>query len=299
MLAMNEPLAYLNGKLIPQSQATIALNDAGFVFGATVTDLCRTFRHRLYRWPEHWARFQQSCKSAYIELPIGADEMLGTADELVAHNATLLGANHDLALVLFATPGPLGHYFGQASNGPATLGMHTFPLPFARYQPWIENGVALATPNVRAVPADCVPTHIKQRSRMHWWLAQHEVPDGAQALLLDNFGNVTETASSNLLLVKDGALMSPPLDTILHGVSLGVIAELAGNLRVPLTYRPISLDDCYRADEILLTCTTYCIAGVRSINDRAIAWPGPILKRLVEVWSAEVGVDIHRQILGK
>ncbi|HZZ80264.1 MAG TPA: aminotransferase class IV [Gemmataceae bacterium] len=296
---MNGPLAYLNGKLLAQSQASIALNDAGFVFGATVTDLCRTIRHRLYRWPEHWVRFQQSCRSTYIDLAIGADQMRSAAEELVVHNAKLLDANDDLALVLFATPGPLGHYLGQPSNGLPTLGMHTFPLPFIRYRPWIANGVVLATPGVRAVPGDCVPTHIKQRSRMHWWLAQHEVPDGAQALLLDHLGNVTETASSNLLLVKDGTLMSPPLDTILNGVSLGVVAEFASKLGVPLRYRPISLEDCYAADEVLLTCTTYCIAGVRQINHQPVAWPGPMLPRFVEAWSAEVGVDIHRQVLGK
>jgi branched-chain amino acid aminotransferase len=295
--SMSEVLAYLNGNLVPQSQAAIALNDAGFIFGATVTDLCRTFRHRLYRWQEHWARFQRSCQSAYIELP-NADTVLShAAEKLVGHNAKLLGPNDDLALVLFATPGPIGFYLGQASAHRPTVGMHTFPLPFARYRPWIENGVVLATPKVRAVPAVCVPPHIKQRSRMHWWLAQHEVHEGAQALLLDLDGNVTETASSNLLIVKDGTLVSPPLESILDGVSLGVVRELAAKLGVALAYRRLSLDDCYGAEEVLLTCTSYCIAGVRRINDQTIRWDGPILQRLVEAWNAEVGIDIRRQIL--
>jgi hypothetical protein len=61
--------------------------------------------------------------------------------------------------------------------------------------------------------------------------------------------------------------------------------------------RPIALADCYVADEALLTCTSYCLAGVRRINDRDIPWPGPMLRRLHDAWSAEVGVEIHKQIL--
>jgi branched-chain amino acid aminotransferase len=317
---MSEPLAFLNGNLVPQSKVHLALNDAGFVFGATITDLCRTFRHRLYRWGDHLARFRRSSESAYFQLPLDDKTITQRADELVAHNAALIDANDDLALVLFATPGPIGYYLGNfpppdpksanserkrgddpgADHEPSTFGMHTFPLPFARYRPWIKDGVILATPSVRAMPAVCVDPHIKQRSRMHWWLAQQEVSrthPGAQALLLDLDGNVTETASSNFLLVKDSALVSPQRDGILDGISLGVVTELAAKLGIPMRFRQIGLDECYAAEQAILTCTSYCIAGVRQINDRAIPWPGPMLQRLAEAWSAAVGVEIHRQIL--
>ncbi len=299
---MNEPLAFLNGRFLPQAQASLALNDAGFVFGATVTDLCRTFRHRLYRWPEHLARFRRSCAAAFLEVALDDAAITQMAEELVAHNAALLDANGELALVLFATPGPIGYYLGQATVAGAqpTFGMHTFPLPFARYRPWIAQGITLATPNVRALPAVCAPPHIKQRSRMHWWLAEQEVRrthPGAQALLLDVEGNITETASANFLLVQCGTIISSPRDTILDGISLGVVSELAARLGVPMAYRQISLQDCCAADEALLTCTTYCLAGVRQVNDHALAWPGPMLRRLLEAWNAKVGLDIHVQIL--
>ena len=312
---MTEPLAYLNGRVLPQAQAQLALNDAGFVFGATVTDLCRTFRHRLYRWDDHLARLRRSCQAAYLAVGFDDAEILRRAEELIAHNATLIRGNDDLALVLFATPGPVGFYLGETTQPGEhpTFGMHTVPLPFARYRPWIEQGIALATPSVCAVPAVCVDPHIKQRSRMHWWLAEQEVKRGhpspptplpqgerganAQALLLDQAGCVTETASANFLLVKNGVLVSPPRERILDGVSLRVVAELCGRLGVPLEYRELPLDACYAADEALLTCTTYCIAGVRSLNGRALPWPGPMMRRLVAAWSAEVGVDIHGQIV--
>jgi branched-chain amino acid aminotransferase len=299
---MTEPLAFLNGRVMPQSQAQLPLHDAGFVFGATVTDLCRTFRHRLYRWPDHLARFRHSCRTAYLDVPFEDATITQRAQELVAHNAGLIDTNGDLALVLFATPGPVGYYLGQAvaAGEQPTFGMHTFALPFARYRPWIEQGVVLATPSVRQVPAVCVDPHVKQRSRMHWWLAEQELRHthpGAQALLLDLDGNVTETASANFLLVRAGTIVAPPRVSVLEGISLGVVAELCERLGIPIEYRHITLAECYAADEALLTCTSYCLAGVRQINDRAIPGPGPMLRRLLDAWNAAVGVDIHQQIL--
>src|ERR1700688_3863474 len=110
---MSEPLAYLNGQLLPPRAAPLPLHDAGFVFGATVTDLCRTFRHQLYRWPDHLARFRRTCRAIHIDLPVSDEELTRLATHLVANNAALLNRGQDLALVLFATPGPVGYYAGH------------------------------------------------------------------------------------------------------------------------------------------------------------------------------------------
>src|SRR5262245_19255292 len=210
---MTELIAFLDGQFIAQSQTHLALNDAGFVLGATVTDFCRTFRHQLYRWPDHLKRFRANCEAAFIDIALPDEAITQHAMAIVEHNARLIDADSDLALVMFATPGPIGYYLGESTRigEHPTFGMHTFPLPFARYRPWIEHGAVLVTPSVRAVPRECVDPHIKQRSRMHWWLADREAQltqPGAQALLLDLDGNVTETASANILIAKNGELIS-------------------------------------------------------------------------------------------
>src|SRR5437764_3491096 len=110
---MTTPLAYLSGDFRPQNEAHLPLHDAGFVWGATVTDLCRTFRHRLYRLADHLARFRESCRRARVPLPAGDEELTSIAQRLVDHNAALIGATADLALVMFATPGTVGFYLGQ------------------------------------------------------------------------------------------------------------------------------------------------------------------------------------------
>src|SRR5438309_879875 len=106
-------LAYLNKRFLPQEEARLPLHDAGFVFGATVTDLCRTFGHRLFRLPDHVARLHQSCQLARIPQPIPDDEIIHLAEELTAKNVAFLAHNQDLVLVMFATPGSITHYTGK------------------------------------------------------------------------------------------------------------------------------------------------------------------------------------------
>lgn len=300
---MAEALAYLHERFLPQSQAALPLHDAGFVLGATVTDLCRTFRHRLYRWDDHLARFRRSCRSAEIHIPLGDADIKARAEELVAHNAKLLNPEHDLALVMFATPGPVGYYLGEAGgagSGPVTFGMHTFPLPFARYRPLIERGATLVIPRTRHVPAACIDPRIKQRSRLHWWLADreaHAIEPGAIALLLAVDGQLTETAAANFLLVQQDTVVSPPAERVLDGISLKVVRELCRQLGIPFVHRPIYPADLRTAQEALLTSTTFCLAGVCRCQDHVIPWPGPVQERLVKAWSNEVGLDIRAQIL--
>jgi branched-chain amino acid aminotransferase len=299
---MSEPVAYLNGQYLLQSHLAIPFCDAGFVYGATVTDLVRTFHHRLFRLSDHLSRFRQSCNSAHVPLHASDDELADISSRLVAHNSGLLTPEQDLALVMFATPGPVQRYAGGTGGaaGP-TLGMHTFPLPFARYLPYIRQGVRLFVPTtVRQLPAECVDPRIKQRSRLHWWLADHEAQQadpGSMALLLDLDGHVTETASSNLAIVRHGAVLTPPRPCVLPGVSMRVVEELCGELGVRFEERPLTLDDCFHAEEAFVTCTSFCLAGVSAINRVPIPWPGKKFQQLLGAWSRHAGVDIQGQIL--
>ncbi len=266
------PLAYCAGRFMPQEEACVSVADAGFVWGATVTDLCRTVRHALYRWPDHLDRFRRSCRAARIYPPLGEEDITRLAHDLTAHNARFLAEEEDLALVLIVTPGVVGHLVGGRSNGDpphSSFLMHTFRLTPARYRHLFEQGAHLVVPSIRQVPAECVDPRIKQRSRLHWWLAQQEAqridPD-ASALLLDHNGHITETAAANFLVVRQGTVLSPPPGTILEGVSLRVVRELCDRLRIPFRERPLTLHDCLNADEALLTCTTFCLAGVSRFN---------------------------------
>lgn len=299
----SEPLAYLNGRFLAQADAHLPLHDAGFVMGATVTDLTRTFRFRLFRFADHLVRFRQSCATAYIPLLLDDGQLTAIAERLVEHNRQLVSPEADLALLVFATPGVVGYYRGEpggAGDAAPTLGMHTFPLPFARYRRLFEEGATLAISYVRHVPAASIDRRIKQRSRLHWWLADREVQarvPHASALLLDENGHVTETATANFLLVRDGKVLSPPATDILGGISLQVTRELCDRLGIYFDEKSLTVAECFAAEEALVSSTAYGLAPVSKLDQHTYPAPGPVARRLMAAWDEIAGLNIRQQIL--
>lgn len=299
-----EPQVYLKGEFLPASQAGIAIFDAAVVLGATVTDLTRTFRQVPFRLNDHMARFYRSCKYARIDPGISCQQSIDVGQQLICRNAALLPSDQELALVQFVSPGEFRVYAGgagAAGDMTPTYCMHTFPLPFPFWSHYFTEGAHVVTPSIRHVPPQCVDPKIKCRSRMHWWLADQEthlVDPRAVSLCLDLDGNVTETAGSNFLIFRDGQVISPGPRNVLRGLSVVTVAEICGELGVPFVERDFQVHDVVNAQEAFLASTPYCLAPVTMINGISIGdgRPGPMLGRILEVWSDRVGVNIIEQI---
>jgi branched-subunit amino acid aminotransferase/4-amino-4-deoxychorismate lyase len=303
-----EPLAFLNSEFLPYSQAKLSLHDAGFVFGATVTDYCRTFSHKLFRWSDHLARFRRDCTICYIPLTFSDEQLTITAAELIEHNAKIVGSNRELALITFATPGEIGYFVGQpgaAGDSPPTVGMHTMPLSRKRYRGYFEHGIDLV-----AFTRDREITHlprVKHRSRMHWWLAERwfktysECPAGAIAISEDPKVGLLDTAIGSILLIRNGHVLYPHKLSILDGITLRVIEEICENLEIPVESDHLTRQ-CYEmADEAILVGSAFGIAPVRSIQSngfvKTFAPERPIFERLLKAFSDLVGVDIRADFL--
>ena len=91
-----ETQVYLNGKIVPSSEAHIAIYDASVVLGATLTDMERTFGHQLFRLDEHLDRFFRSCKYARIDPPISKGQTRKIVEELVHHNSQFIDSTQEL-----------------------------------------------------------------------------------------------------------------------------------------------------------------------------------------------------------
>jgi branched-chain amino acid aminotransferase len=302
---VTEPLVYLNGRMLPASEAHLKIYDAGVVLGVTVTEQMRTFHQRLYKLDEHLDRLWYSLRSARIAIGLARGELSAVSQELVAHNAKLLGDASELGLIQFVTAGEYAAFAGLPSPavraGP-TICVHTFALPFERWARNLQVGARLVTPSIRHVPPECYDPKMKYRSRMHFYLADREAQQldaGAAALLLDLHGNVTETAAANFLILESDAIVSPSPVNILPGISRATVIELASKLGIRFLERDLLVGDALNADEAFTTSTSYCLMPVTKINGVAIGngKPGPVFGRLMEAWSREVGVDIAEQIV--
>lgn len=296
---MTEPLAYLNGRFVLFAETAVAVTDAGFVQGVTVAEQLRTFGGKLFRLDRHLARLSRSLHIIGVSLDIAA---LGAiAEELAAKNHALLAAGDDLGLTMFVTPGVYGSYAALAGHQGPTVCVHTQPLPFATWVEKYERGESLVVTRTRQVPADCWPVELKCRSRMHYYLADREaaaMQPGARAVLLDHEGFVTESSTANVVAysAREG-LLSPPAEKILPGVSVATLAELAAELQIPWTNRPLLPQELAAADELLLCSTSPCVWSVTQFDGRPLGdgRPGPIAKKLLEAWGKRVQIDIAGQ----
>jgi branched-subunit amino acid aminotransferase/4-amino-4-deoxychorismate lyase len=158
------------------------------------------------------------------------------------------------------------------------------------------------TPSIRHIPPQCIDPKTKNRSRLHWHLAEqqaHAVDPRAISLLLDLDGNITECAGSNFLVIKDRIIYSPTSRNILQGISLVTVRDLAATLNLEWVEKDLQTYDVINADEAWLTTTPYCLAPCTRINGIPIGsgQPGPLWREMLRAWSTLVNVDIEAQIL--
>ncbi len=300
-------MAWADGRLCPRPEVALSLGDAGFVLGATVTEQLRTIRGRLFLLDEHLARLQESLAIVGIVPPVTLATIGEAAEAVAAHNhavavtaaATAASSGPDLGLVMFVTPGDLPAQHAGL-GGPPRVVVHTFPLAFRLWADAYDQGVALRTVATRQVPDACWPVQAKVRSRLHYHLADreaHAAEAGGRAVLEHLDGRISETSTANIAVVCNGTITVPPPADALGGVSLAFTRRLAERLGIPWHERSLRAADLAAADEILLTSTPSCILPGTRFDGRAVGsgGPGPVYRRLLDAWSADVGLDIAAQ----
>jgi len=286
--------AYLNGRWIPDDALSISVEDIGFLMGATVTERLRTFGGQVFRLDEHLRRLRHSLEIVGLAGQEIEDQVGRAIREYVDRNRGVLADDDDWSILAFATP-------GTSPEGPPTMCVHGYPLPFSRWAAQFDDGVRVAISDVRQIPPQSLPPELKCRSRMHYYLADRRAAaahPGARAVLLDEDGFVAEATSANVLAYRqDEGLVSPPPEHILFGVSLGAVQELAAKLGMPFVQRPLTVEELHSADEAMLTSTSVCLLPVVECDGQPIGngRPGPHYRQLLAAWGKLVGIDIAEQ----
>ena len=214
---MAERTAYVNGEFLPESRASVSIYDRGFLSGLGVFERTRTFGGEIFQLDRHIARLYRSLKAVKLDAGLTADEMHETTVELVKQNKGLLGADEDYFVGHYVTRGP-------DKAGRATVVILCEPIAFDKFAHHYIYGGHVITTHIRAIPTQVWDPKIKSTSRMHLWLAEQQaqlVDPEAYALLLTLDGNVTELTAANFWIVRNGTLVTAPVQTILSGVTRG------------------------------------------------------------------------------
>ena len=224
---------------------------------------------------------------------------------VVEANKANFKENDEHRLMIDVTRGLLGLYDGVVGSysGPNVI-IADFPLRWTVQHNASQyvNGIEVAIPSQRNIPASLLDPKIKNRSRVHYLMANIQVSNvkgnNVWALLLDTHGFVSEGTGANFFIVKDGVLYTPEPRNILRGISREYVMSLAKELSIPCYEKNLELYDVINADEAFFTSTPFCMLPVVKCDGLNIGngMPGPMYKRLIEKWGDNVGVDIIAQV---
>jgi branched-subunit amino acid aminotransferase/4-amino-4-deoxychorismate lyase len=259
-----------------------------------VTERLRTFHGAVFLLEKHLSRMRHSLEVIGLDAERIVAEFRGAITTFVDRNAAVREPDDDWSIAAFATPGVTG-------TDVPTVCVHGNTLPFQQWAQCYDDGVSVVISDVRQVPANCWPPSLKCRSRMHYFLADRQAAarqPGARAVLLDQDGFIGEATTANVLIYRAGeGLVSPPLELILEGVSLGVLRELATTIGVGFAFRPIAPAEFRAADEALIASTSICVQPIVACDGRPIGdgRPGPVYRRLLAAWNDLAGIDIAAQ----
>ncbi|HUD73241.1 MAG TPA: aminotransferase class IV [Dongiaceae bacterium] len=277
----------VNGRPLPEAEASIPIDDRGFLFGDALFESMRAYGGVVFRLDRHLERLAQGAAIA------GFEAMPGAA-LLAREVATVLAVNElrdaRVRLTMTRGRGRPGDYVGVAGPPNRVVQATAFTGPDPARQ---RDGVAVSVAARRAVPAASLDPSIKTTSRMVSVLARREAAAvGAfEAILLDLDDRVTEGTASNLFVVERGALVTPPVGgTALPGVTRAAVMEAAVEAGIAAGEAPITLGRLLGADEVFLTNSSWEVMPVVRVDAAVVGEgrPGPVSGRLLERYRALV-----------
>lgn len=292
---MTDYIVYLNGELLPESEAHLSIWDRGFTLGDGVFDNVRTFRHQFFHLDDHLARLYRSLCYVYIDPGLTPAQLRDVAGQVLSCNIGQVAEEDDVNLTFRISR-------GTAAAGPTCL-ITCRPIDFGRFARRYSTGVDLVTPTVRAISRDIMDPRVKTQSRIVNVLAELQADaarPGAWPLLCNSRGIITESSRASFLMVQNGCVMTPKGGRVLAGVTAAVTTQLAESLGYRVEERDLTPYDALLANEALITSTSLCVLPVRSINGSVIGSgevPGPATGGLIEAWKELTGVDFVSQAL--
>ena len=290
-----DTILYVNGDFVKKSEAVISVYDSGFQHGDGVYEGIRAYGRKVYRLDEHIKRLYESCYTLGIDIGKTKDEMKEIVKELIRRN--LDAGFTDLHMRLQVTRG----FKAQTGMHPTLNVTNASIVICVDQKPPIFNkeGITLVTTWLKRYSPSYMDPKIHCCNQLNQIMAACEaIRQGAdEALMLDQNGYVAETNSTNLQMIKDGALILPTLDSQLPGITRKTMIQIAKEMGMEVQVRNVSVSEYYNADEVFICGTVGEVVPVKMIDGKKIGTqiPGPITEKFSQEYkkmTETLGVSI-------
>ena len=266
-------MVFLNGSFLPLEQAKVSVLDRGFIFGDGVYELIPVYSRAPFRMDGHLARLERSLAAVGIRNPYAREKWREVILGLVERQSW-----QDQAVYLQVTRGVArrDHAFPEGVE----------PTVFAMSNPLVNPPAELVDKGAVAVSAvdnRWLRCDIKSISLIgNVLLRQVSAAAGAAETILFRDGVLTEASASNVFVVKNGLVLSPPKSNlILPGITYDVVVEIAAELKIPVEFRDVREAEVRAADELWVTSSSKEILAVVELDGKPVGdgKPGPVFRR--------------------
>lgn len=270
---------YLNGQFIKSAEAKTDLYGQSLHYGYAVFEGIRAYKThngtRIFKAKEHFERLKRSAELMHIPYPFDNNELIKQTYKLLKKN------NLKDAYIR-----PLIYCGNNMTLSPATeVSVMICAWEWGAYLGDKQQRVCISSyqrPNPKS-------THVEAKASGHYInsiLATTEAKNKGfdEALLLDMDYNVAEAPGANIFVEKNGKLYTPPLGSILPGITRATVIKLCKTLDIECIERHLSVDELKRADSAFFCGTAAEIVGIGTIDE--VDLPG--------VWTESLGATLQR-----
>jgi len=281
---------WMNGSLVDWHDAKVHVLSHGLHYGSSVFEGIRAYDAEggvaVFRLDDHLARLERSAAQYFMDVPYPREEMRQGVHGVISSNG--LGACYIRPIVL---------------RGYGVMGLHPLEAPVdVSIAAWVwgaylgedglRNGIDAKVSSWRRIGNNTIPATAKAGGQyLNSILAKIETHKAgyAEAILLNEQGMVADGSGENIFVVKDGLISTPPLSAaILEGITRNSIMEIARAEGYDVVERDLARSELYNADEVFMTGTAAEVCPIRSVDDHVIGPPGPITRRLQQVFEDAV-----------
>jgi branched-chain amino acid aminotransferase len=275
---------WMDGELIHWDEAKVHILTHTLHYGMGVFEGIRCYqcpdgRSGVFRLPEHIHRLFDSAHIAEIDIPFAPEELIEACKDTLRVNGLKEGYIRPL---VFIGDGAMGVH---PQDNPTRVAIITWKWGAYLGEEALLQGTRVKTSSYSRHHVNVMMTKAKICGNyVNSVLAKREAVRGGydEALMLDTDGYVSEATGENIFLVKNGLIKTPPLTSVLAGITRASVMTIIADKGMKIVEQRFTRDELYTADEVFFTGTAAEVTPVREIDDRTIGSgrPGPVTKEI-------------------
>src|SRR4051812_22585302 len=247
-----QPLIWLDGKLLPKTDAKVSVYDHGLLYGDGVFEGIRLYNGRVFQKEAHLKRLFESAQAIRLKIPFTSEQLSQAIEETVAANKF---KDCYIRLVVTRGVGYLGISPKNCTNPSVFVIADTIQMyPEEMY----ANGMSIITASTIRNHPNSLSPKVKSLNYLNNILAKWEAIDAGvpEAVMLNHLGYVCECTGDNIFIVKDGVLVTPSEESgVLIGITRQAVMGIAKAAGISVVEKNLTRFDLYVADECFLTGT--------------------------------------------